>query len=300
VEATVERFLMRLMDAQNGWAKPLGDFNRRWIGAIIHRLGPVRELLHGRWFGHPSHPAMTDFPIGALTVALILDIIGATGAFGLTGAAGAADVALVVGILAMLAAAVTGAADYADTDGRALVRATLHSVIMVVALVLYLISLALRTSPPADRTVPIVIGLVAYVVLLAGAFVGGDVVYVFGNMVDRHAWRGAGGKWIALELDGGATPDTIPEATPTKAKLGINTLVIVRQAGTIFALHDTCAHAGGPLSQGTLVDDCIQCPWHGSRFRLADGKAQRSPTVYDQPVYEVRSGERGWEGRRVS
>ena len=57
-------------------------------------------------------------------------------------------------ILFMLAAAVTGAADYADTDGTARVRATLHSTLMVVALLLLLISLALRAGAPADRTDP--------------------------------------------------------------------------------------------------------------------------------------------------
>ena len=125
------------------------------------------------------------------------------------------------------------------------------------------------------------------------------MVYALGNMVSRHAFRGAGTKWIRLEVDGGVEPDALPEATPTKAKLGINTLVLVRVGSTIHALHDTCAHAGGPLSGGTVVDGCIECPWHGSRFRLDDGHLRRGPTVYDQPVYEVRRGEAGWEARRA-
>ena len=296
----MDRFLARLMDAQDGWAKPLGDFNRRWISAILRPLGPIKDFLHGTWLGHPSHGAATDIPIGALTVALVLDLVDATGAFGLRGIGGAADVALVVGILAMLASAVTGAADYSDTSGKALVRATLHSVLMVIALILYVVSLILRIGAGESRTGPIVIGILGYLVLLAGAYVGGDVVYALGNMVSRHAFRGAGSKWIALEVDGGATPDAIPERTPTKAKLGINTLVLVRQGSTIQALHETCAHAGGPLAQGTLVDGCIQCPWHGSRFDLATGDLRRGPTVYPQPVYEVRHGDTGWEARRVS
>ena len=78
-------------------------------------------------------------------------------------------------------------------------------------------------------------------------FVGG-VVFVLGNMVNRHAWRGSGAKWIALDPDGGGE---IPEGQPVRAKLGIDALM--RQGETILAL-DQCAHAGGPLSgaDGTI------------------------------------------------
>ena len=118
-------------------------------------------------------------------------------------------------------------------------------------------------------------------------------------MVSRHAFRGAGTKWIALEpaeTEGG----DIPEGRPIKAKLGINALVLVRQGERILALHETCAHAGGPLSEGKLVDGgVIECPWHFSRYRLADGHVVRGPSVYDQPAYEVRRRDGGgWEARR--
>ncbi len=282
------RWLWRLMEAQNGWARPLGDFNKRWIGALYRPFGAtVKDLLHGRWLGHPVHAATTDIPIGALTVTVVLDLLDQRSG---------ADVALVIGILAMVVSAVVGAADYLDTDGTALARATLHSVVMVVALVLYLVSLALRAGNPPDRALPVVLSIVAYIALVAGAYVGGDVVYALGNMVDRHAFRGRGTKWVALDLPAGTE---IPEATPTKARAGVNTLVLVRTGDTLTALHDTCAHAGGPLSEGTLVDGCIQCPWHGSRFALADGAVRRGPAVYDQPAYEVRRTEAGgYEARR--
>jgi nitrite reductase/ring-hydroxylating ferredoxin subunit len=101
-----------------------------------------------------------------------------------------------------------------------------------------------------------------------------------------------------VTLDLGELAD-IPEGGPTKAKAGINTLILVRTGDTILALHEQCAHAGGPLSQGTLVDGCIQCPWHGSRFNLSNGHVARGPAMYDQPSYEVRRQDAGWEVRRV-
>jgi nitrite reductase/ring-hydroxylating ferredoxin subunit len=63
-----------------------------------------------------------------------------------------------------------------------------------------------------------------------------------------------------------------------------------------------CAHAGGPLDKGTLTPDgCLECPWHGARYRLADGSLRRGPSVYDQPAYEIRAREGGgYEVRRAA
>lgn len=281
----------RLMAAQDRWARPFGDFNHRWLTALFTPLRPIKDFLNGRWLGHPIHGVLTDVPIGMFTIAIVLDVLNQRVA---------ADVTILFGVLAMLAAAVAGFADYTDTDGKARTRATLHATLMVVALLVYVISLLIRAGGPADRAVPVVVAILGYLILAVAAFVGGDVVYVLGNMVNRHAWRGAGTKWIALELPAESTlPDGSPtEGVPIKAKLGINNLVLVRQGETVRALHEQCAHAGGPLSQGTLVDACIQCPWHGSRFDMTTGDARRGPTVYDQPSYEVRRTDAGWEARR--
>lgn len=281
------RFLTRAVDAQARWAKPFGDFNHRWLGALFHPIRPVQNFLNGTWLGHPVHAAVTDIPIGALTVSLLADIIGQ---------AVVADVALIVGILAMIASAVTGAADYAEVDGTARIRATVHSTIMVIALVLYLVSLFVRSGSPVDRLVPVLFSAAGYLLVTLGAAIGGDLVYLIGTHVNRHAWRGAGAKWIALDL--GGLPD-IPEGGPTKLKAGINELAVIREGERILAVHAQCAHAGGPLAEGKLVGDAIECPWHGSRFRLADGHAVRGPSMYDVPAYDVRRSEAGgWEVRR--
>ncbi len=282
----VGRALDRLIDAQTRWAKPLGDWVHGLVDAIFHRMIPVRSLLNGTWLGHPLHPALTDVPIGALGLVIVFDVIGRQAA---------ADVALVVGILAMLASAVVGYADYSVTDGTARTRASVHSTLMIVALLLYLGSLALRALAPDDRTMPVALSIIGFVVLAGGAYVGGDVVFLLGNMVDRHAWRPSGAKWQPVEVA------ELPEGAPVKAKVGLQNLVLVRQGDTIHALHDQCAHAGGPLSGGRIVDGCIECPWHQSRFELATGRRRRGPTVYDQPTYEIRVAEGGgYEARRTS
>jgi nitrite reductase/ring-hydroxylating ferredoxin subunit/uncharacterized membrane protein len=278
------RYVTRAVDAQTRWSKPLGDFNHRWLSALFHPIRPIQNFLNGTWLGHPVHAVVTDVPIGALTVSIVADLIGQPIV---------ADVSLVLGVLAMIASAVTGAADYTEVDGNARSRATVHSVIMVASLVVYAISLLIRSGSPADRLVPIVLSVVGYLLLSLGAMIGGDLVYLIGTHVNRHAWRGAGSKWIRLDL--GDLPD-IPEGGPTKLKAGINDLAVIREGDRILAVHAQCAHAGGPLAEGSLVDGAIQCPWHGSRFRMTDGHVVRGPAMYDQPAYEVRRAEAGgWE-----
>ena len=282
------RWLTRIVDAQSRWSTPFGDFNHRWLTALFGPIRPIKDFLNGTWLGHPVHAALTDVPVGAMTVAIVLDVIGQPVA---------ADVTVLVGVLSIVATAVSGLADYTDVDGTARSRATVHATVMTTSLVVFVISLVIRAGNPVDRTVPIVLLVVGYLILTLGAEIGGDLVYLIGTNVNRHAWRGAGTKWVMLDL--GDLPD-IPEGGPTKAKAGINTLILVRTGDTILALHEQCAHAGGPLSQGKLVDGCIQCPWHGSRFRLDTGHVARGPAMYDQPAYEVRRADAGWEVRRAS
>jgi nitrite reductase/ring-hydroxylating ferredoxin subunit/uncharacterized membrane protein len=285
----IGRLVTRIVDAQAGWARPFGEFNHRWLSALFGPIRPIKDLLNGTWLGHPVHSAATDLPIGALTVAIVLELVGQHTA---------ADIALVVAVVSILGSVVTGLADYTDVDGTARMRATVHATVMLISLVLFVVSLLMRGGNSADRSLPTILVLLGFATISLGAAIGGDLVYLIGTNVNRHAWRGAGAKWLALDL--GDLPD-IPEGGPTKAKAGANTLILVRAGDTIHALHETCAHAGGPLAEGKIVDGCIQCPWHGSRFRLADGHVARGPATYDQPAYEVRRAESGagWEARRA-
>jgi nitrite reductase/ring-hydroxylating ferredoxin subunit/uncharacterized membrane protein len=283
----VARLLARLIARNDVWAKPLGDLVHRWLTAVFRPIRRAKDLLNGTWLGHPLHPAITDVPIGAFLVAIVLDVAGQPGA---------AVWAVALGQVSVLASVLTGLADMTDTDGAARTRATIHGTIMALGGGLTATSLVLRLADPGASGGPAASALlvVGFVVLAAGAYVGGDVVYLMGNMVSRHAYRGAGQKWVRLETGGLTDLAELPEATPTKMKAGINDLIVVRLADQIHAVHAVCAHAGGPLAEGTITPDgCIECPWHGARYRLADGALRRGPSVYDQPAYEVRLAEGG-------
>ena len=47
--------------------------------------------------------------------------------------------------------------------------------------------------------------------------------------------------------------------------------------GELFALDNTCPHAGGPLGEGHLHGDTIRCPWHGWAFNVRTGQCLNHP-----------------------
>jgi nitrite reductase/ring-hydroxylating ferredoxin subunit/uncharacterized membrane protein len=280
----LHKAIERILDAQAAWADPLGKFFVTIFTALYKPIPPLKDFLHGVWLGHPLHPALTDVPIGAFVVAVILY---------LTGARAAAAVPIGVGIVFMLLAALAGYADYIDLEDKTRRFGTVHSSLMLVALVFYLVSFVMRLGGNTGGTA-VLLGLIGFVIVIGSAYVGGELVFNLGTQVDRHAWRGGGTKWSALDVS------EVAEGKPTKAKAGAQTLVVVRLAKQIHALHDTCAHQGCSLSeQGKVVGDAIECQCHGSRYRLRDGLVIRGPAVYDQPHYEVREAEGKLEARRT-
>lgn len=78
------------------------------------------------------------------------------------------------------------------------------------------------------------------------------------------------------------------ESWPYAAEVQGRSVVLVRSGGTVSAIGDTCGHWVGPPAEGRLVDGCLECPWHGSRFRLAHGSVVRGPTTTAQLAYDVR------------
>jgi nitrite reductase/ring-hydroxylating ferredoxin subunit/uncharacterized membrane protein len=280
------RCLEPLLRAQAVWADPFGDLLQRLFRAIYGPFPGLRDLLHGTWLGHPLHPALTDIPVGAFIIGTVLDLAAQPVA---------ATWAIAVGFIGLLASALAGYADYIDLSGTSKRTGSIHSTSMLLAAVLYLVSLGGRLGwwPLFAGGAEWTAGL-GLLLVLAGAYLGGELVFNLGAQVDRHAWRGGGTRWQALDID------SVPEDKLTKAKAGTQTLVVVRRGETIFALHDTCAHQGCSLSEGKLVDDGrrIECKCHGSRFELSDGSVNRGPAVYPQPRYEVRRSEDKIEVKR--
>lgn len=71
-------------------------------------------------------------------------------------------------------------------------------------------------------------------------------------------------------------------------------IALFNNHGTFQAIDNICPHKGGPLSDGTLKDNCVTCPWHQWSFNLENGENIRNPAIKLQ-TYSVRvKGDEVW------
>jgi len=266
----------------------LSDGLQQLIQVVIgsHRKPPrrFRSFLNGTWFGHPLHPVITDVPITAWMLTALFDIIWLISPTHNNWAADGAFVAVIVGLLGALGAIVTGFTDWSDTYGSERRVGLNHSLFNVSATILYLISFILRLlAGPGDGIAAAILGFVGLGCVLYAGYLGGEMVFTKGTGVNHTAWEAASEDYEAV----------IPFEHVEEQKLyrvtasGVPVLLL-RQGEQVYAISATCPHAGGPLDEGPLQGDVVECPWHGSRFCMRDGRVLTGPATVNAPRYDVR------------
>jgi nitrite reductase (NADH) small subunit len=69
--------------------------------------------------------------------------------------------------------------------------------------------------------------------------------------------------------------DDIPRLGSRVVSTSSVDIAVFRTSGDlVFALHDTCPHKAGKLSQGIVHGESVTCPLHNWVIGLADGKAK--------------------------
>ncbi len=243
-----------------------------------------RSFLNGTWIGHPLHPAITDVPIGAWVIAAIFDIIWLISPTSFTWAAYGAEVAVVLGILGALGAAVTGLADWSDTYGSERRVGLNHAIFNTTAIILYIISFILRlVQASGDSVIAAIIGFIGLIAVLYAAYLGGEMVFTKGTNVNHTAWEAGTDDFEAV-----FPVESVEENKLYRVTASGVPVVLMRQGLQFYAISATCSHAGGPLDEGTLEGDVVQCPWHGSRFCMRDGRVLTGPATVKAPRYDVR------------
>jgi len=230
----------------------LGNGTAGAVEGIYRRLGKpgklLQDFLNGSWLGHSLHPVLTDVVVGGFTMLVVLDL--ASLVFG-ANFAGASLIILGISILAGLGAVVSGLTDYKDTatgDERNL--ATLHGWTNIIALLFYGVAFFVRLGD--GLVLGQVLGIIGYLIISVGAYICGHVVFKYGYMVNYNAFsKGKRAKEFTAVLPAA----DLPENAPTRAMLGATALVLVRRGDLVYALKQTCSHAGGPLAEGALVGD---------------------------------------------
>lgn len=262
------------------WLDPIGDLLQQPVERALDAIGVEgRNALHGTWLGHPLHPALTDVPIGAWTAALALD---AADAAGVESAGKGADIAVAVGLAGAAASAVTGLADWSQTSGHARRTGVAHASANIIATLLYSTSLAMRLS--GARRGARIAAAAGYAAVMAGAFLGGHLVFGHQIGVDHTATADAGKpkEFVPVIREDALTGDL------TRVEADGVGIVLVRTPGGLRAMSSTCPHLGGPLDEGRLVDGTLRCPWHGSRFAIDSGTVVEGPSAYAAPCFDLR------------
>jgi nitrite reductase/ring-hydroxylating ferredoxin subunit/uncharacterized membrane protein len=265
---------------QQQWLKPAEE----GLQNLLHRAFRFRggqhakNFLHGTWLGHPLHVILTDLPIGAWTTAIAFDALDSMRSrreYKL-----AADTSLTFGLVGAVGAAAAGLTDWQDVDPPARRIGLVHGLLNIASVVLFGSSLLARRR--GNRTSGRGLAALGFAVSVAAARLGGNLVYGQRIGVDHSA-----PEKLPEEFTPVLSQTNLPDGKPVRAEHNGNPVLLVRRGSQIFSLAETCSHLGGPLSEGTLAGDIIQCPWHGSRFSIRDGHVVDGPAVHPQPCLEA-------------
>jgi nitrite reductase/ring-hydroxylating ferredoxin subunit/uncharacterized membrane protein len=287
----VTHVMESLSPDQNEMLDRWSDQLQRLVSVGVEQGGPaarrMKNWLNGVWLGHPLHPALTDVALGAWSTGFLMDVVGARGP---------ADAAMTVGVLSAVPTALAGAADWSDTSGESRRAGLVHALLNSVGLALMVGSLfARRTERRA-----LGVGLSTAGLFLSGisAWLGGHLVFALGTNVSRAAFEPTIDEFQVVARADALEPGKLfgAEANVDGATVP---LVLLKRGRAITAISATCTHWGGPLAEGKLVaDDCVECPWHGSQFSVADGSVQQGPATVPAHVFEARINKGNVEVRR--
>ena len=80
----------------------------------------------------------------------------------------------------------------------------------------------------------------------------------------------------------------VPPGTKHLVEVDFVPVLLFNIEGEFYAMEDVCTHDGGPLAEGFLNGDEIECPRHGARFCVKTGKPLCMPAVEAIECYPVK------------
>jgi len=67
-----------------------------------------------------------------------------------------------------------------------------------------------------------------------------------------------------------------------------HTIALFNVAGNFYAIDNTCTHVGGPLGEGMLSGETVECPWHGAQFNVKTGAVTGPPARNNVRSFPVK------------
>jgi nitrite reductase/ring-hydroxylating ferredoxin subunit/uncharacterized membrane protein len=270
------RMMTRLEEARS--LDPVSDK----LQAAVNKVAKpqlLRDLLHGTWLGHPLHPVLVQLPVGSFLSAAILDL--------LPGKRRASTVLIAAGTAAVSPAVAAGLLDWSQMTKDRRRVGLVHAAANTVAVSLYAASLVARLRGRTTRGKAF--GFAGLSVAGLGAYLGGHLSYAQSAGVNQAAPEivRIPEDWTSL-----CSLADLPDGRPVVRTVADVPLLVYRRGDQVSALIERCGHETGPLGEGEVTGSgagaCVTCPWHGSVFRLADGKVVHGPAASDQPVVRAR------------
>ena len=87
----------------------------------------------------------------------------------------------------------------------------------------------------------------------------------------------------------------IPRGRVQVVELEDEDIAICNVDGEFHAVANLCTHDGGPLGDGFLHGDEIECPRHGARFSGRSGEVRVLPAIVPIPTYDLKvEGDEIW------
>jgi nitrite reductase/ring-hydroxylating ferredoxin subunit len=239
----------------------------------------IADVLHGVPIGHPLHPILAQAAFGSFLSAGVLDLVPRTRR--------PATALIGVGLVAAVPTAAAGWADYSQAHEEQQRVGIVHAAANITMLAGYVMSLGARLRGRGARGA--LWGWAALAVGGAGAALGGHLSYhlaLGANHAEDYPHIGPEG-WTDI-----GTFADLPDGEPVERRAGEVRVVVVRRGDEVRALGQRCPHASAPLSDGKPVDvdgdACLECPWHGSVFRLDDGRVMHGPATAPAAPFPAR------------
>lgn len=279
---TTSEIEQQAIDAAEGIGKIGTEVSLAIHHAVMAGGEPTRkaaDALHGTWLGHPLHAVLTDVTVGAWTMGVLFDGIGALVDSDECRSVG--DALTIAGTISAIPTALSGLTDFSTFPDWSANTVTLHALANTVGVGLYAWSIAERRRGRHGRGA--LISASAFGLTLLSAWLGGHLVYSE-KVGTNHA--------ESFETPEDWTPvlesDELPPNVLKRVDVDKKGALLYRDGNSICAIGSVCSHAGGPLEEGQLQGHCVQCPWHDSVFDLRDGHVVHGPATQPQPRFDAR------------
>ena len=139
-----------------------------------------------RFLGHPVHPMLVHFPVACWTLGTLCDGLALAG---FERVWPEAALFLMIGLTTAVPAAVAGFIDFIALPEKLVSAGTIHMVLMGTSWCLYLMAMLWRSSGwalvPKPEWAAVTLSFIGFLLMAAGGYYGGQLVYRFGAGVNE-------------------------------------------------------------------------------------------------------------------